>query len=111
MFDIETGLICGIAFQGNKAGEALGYLIPPDVIRHFFRDIEDGVVNGFGDFLFGVECLENEAARRYCGMSDAKVRAATSDVMSAYQIPADRSADLRRRTEFDGYLGAVRTKE
>lgn len=70
VLDSESGLVCGIAFQGDKRGEALGYLIPPDVIRHFLRDIEDGVVNGFCDWFFKVEPLESEAARRYYGMTD-----------------------------------------
>lgn len=72
VLDSESGLICGIAFQGDKSGEALGYLIPPDVVRHFLRDIEDGVVNGFCDWFFKTEELESEAARRYYGMTDGQ---------------------------------------
>lgn len=72
VLDSESGLICGIAFQGDERGEALGYLIPPDVIRHFLCDIEDGVVNGFCDWFFKAEELESEAARRYYGMTDGQ---------------------------------------
>lgn len=72
VLDSESGLICGIAFQGDKSGEALGYLIPPDIVGHFLRDIEDGVVNGFCDWFFKAEELESEAARRCYGMTDGQ---------------------------------------
>lgn len=71
VLEMESGRICGIAFQGDKRGEALGYLIPPDIINHFLRDVEDGVVNGFGSFFF-FEDLESEAARKYYGMADGQ---------------------------------------
>lgn len=40
--------IAGIAFQGHRKGENLGYMIPCEVIRHFLKDIEDGRVDGCG---------------------------------------------------------------
>ena len=72
VLDTETGNICGIAFQGNEEGEALGYMIPPDVINHFLTDIQDGVVNGFCDWFFSIEALESESARKYYGLADGQ---------------------------------------
>ena len=69
VLDMATGKIAGIAFQGNKRGEALGYMIPTDVIRCFLKDVADKRVDGVPDHLFAVEELESEAARRYLKMA------------------------------------------
>ena len=68
VLDMDTGKIAGIAFQGRKDGEALGYMIPTDIIRCFFDDIADGRVDGTPDYLFAFDWLESEAERRYLGM-------------------------------------------
>ena len=68
VLDMSTGRIAGIAFQGNKRGEALGYMIPTDVIRCFLKDVEDKRVDGVPDHFFAVEELESEAARRFLKM-------------------------------------------
>ena len=69
VLDMTTYRVAGIAFQGNKRGEALGYMIPTDVIRCFLKDVADKKVDGVPDRLFAVEDLESEAARRYLKMS------------------------------------------
>lgn len=101
VLDVQTGRICGIAFQGNKSGEALGYLIPPDVIRHFLRDIEDGVVNGFCDMFFSIEELESEAARRYYGMSDEQTGIRVCHVASGTDTNSLAVGDIL--LEVEGY--------
>jgi len=63
------GKIVGIAFQGNNSGENLGYMIPSDVIKHFFKDIEDGRVDGFGGLGFQYIELDNPDTRAYLKMS------------------------------------------
>jgi S1-C subfamily serine protease len=52
---IQDGKVVGIAFQGLREAENIGYLIPTTVIDHFLEDIEDGRYDGFGSlglFLF-----------------------------------------------------------
>ena len=66
---LYEGKIVGIAFQGNKSGESLGYMIPSDVIKHFFKDIEDGKVDGFGVLGFEYLRLDNPDTRAYLKMS------------------------------------------
>ena len=68
VLDLETGKIAGIAFQGDKDGEALGYMIPPDVIRQFLADIADGRVDGVGEPRFSFLSMESESKRRAYGM-------------------------------------------
>ena len=61
--------IAGIAFQGNRKGENLGYMIPCEVIRHFLKDIEDGRVDGCGSLGLCYASLENPGMRSYFKMS------------------------------------------
>jgi len=61
--------IAGIAFQGHRKGENLGYMIPCEVIRHFLKDIEDGRVDGCGLLGFSYAQLENPGMRAYYKMS------------------------------------------
>lgn len=72
VLDTTTWKIAGIAFQGRgkEEGEALGYIIPPDVIRHFLKDVKDGRVDGYSDFLFARGDLESPAKRRFCKMGE-----------------------------------------
>ena len=66
---LYEGKIVGIAFQGLNGGESLGYMIPSDVIKHFFKDIEDGKVDGFGLLGFEYIYLDNPDTRAYLKMS------------------------------------------
>jgi S1-C subfamily serine protease len=44
----QNGKVVGVAFQGLRMAENIGYMIPTTVIRHFLVDIEDGEYDGFG---------------------------------------------------------------
>ena len=63
------GKVVGIAFQGDGRGESLGYIIPYEIIRHFFDDIKDGKADGFGLLGFGFITLDNPDTRAYLKMS------------------------------------------
>ena len=45
---MQNGKVVGVAFQGLRQADNIGYLIPTTVIRHFLADIEDGKYDGFG---------------------------------------------------------------
>lgn len=62
------GKVVGIAFQGSRAGEALGYMIPYEIIKHFLNDWEDGKIDGFGVLGFKYATLDNPDTRRYLKM-------------------------------------------
>ena len=68
VLDLGSGKIAGVAFQGDKDGEALGYMIPPDVIRQFLADVADGRVDGVGEPRFTYLSMESESKRRAYGM-------------------------------------------
>jgi S1-C subfamily serine protease len=45
---MQNGKVVGLAFQGLRTADNIGYMIPTTVIRHFLVDIEDGEYDGFG---------------------------------------------------------------
>jgi S1-C subfamily serine protease len=45
---IQDGKVIGVAFQGMRQADNIGYMIPTTVIRHFLLDINDGKYDGFG---------------------------------------------------------------
>lgn len=110
--DMETGAIVGIAFQGDKEGEALGYIVPPDIIRHFLADIEDGRVDGFSDNLFAEDQLESESKRRYYKMSDGMSGVIVEDVRKVLGDDSVKPEDII--LEIDGFKvsnnGKIRIK-
>ncbi len=62
------GKVVGIAFQGSRRGESLGYMIPYEIISHFFDDIKDGKVDGYGSLGFLYLPLDNPDTRAYLKM-------------------------------------------
>lgn len=66
---ISDGKIIGMAFQGSRAGEGLGYIIPPPIIEHFLKDyVSHDVYRGFPDLAFQYQTLESEHLRRFLKM-------------------------------------------
>jgi len=45
---MQEGKVVGVAFQGLRQADNIGYMIPTTVIRHFLADINDGKYDGFG---------------------------------------------------------------
>ena len=45
---MQNGKVVGVAFQGLRQAENIGYLTPTTVVKHFLVDIEDGRYDGFG---------------------------------------------------------------
>ena len=47
---LQDGKVIGIAFQVNRGGQNLGYLIPTIVINRFLDDVKDGKYDGYIEF-------------------------------------------------------------
>jgi S1-C subfamily serine protease len=45
---LQNGKVVGVAFQGMRQAENIGYMIPTTVVRHFLADVADGEYDGFG---------------------------------------------------------------
>lgn len=103
VLDMKTGKIAGIAFQGKdkEKSESLGYIIPPDIIRHFLVDIQDGKVDGFSDLLFAWDRMESSAKRRYYRMESGRTGVVVDHVDAAIGKDSIRTDDVI--LEIDGY--------
>ena len=63
---VQNGKVVGVAFQGLREAENIGYLIPTTVINHFLKDIEDGRYDGFGSMgAFFFPGLHNSGYKDY----------------------------------------------
>lgn len=61
--------VVGVAFQG-RSSEDLSYMIPPPIIHHFLKDIEDGTYDGFSDLLVRYQEMINDDIRNHYSMPD-----------------------------------------
>lgn len=63
---MQKGKVVGVAFQGLRQADNIGYMIPTTVIRHFLADIEDGTYDGFGSLgVMLYEGLHNPGYKDY----------------------------------------------
>jgi S1-C subfamily serine protease len=63
---MQEGNVVGVAFQGLRQAENIGYMIPTTVIRHFLADINDGKYDGFGSLgVMLYPGLQNESYKEY----------------------------------------------
>jgi S1-C subfamily serine protease len=65
----NSGEVVGVAFEGNSERN-LSYMIPPPIIHHFLKDVEDGKYEGFPDLLLAYESMINEDARAFYKMPE-----------------------------------------
>ena len=63
---LQDGKVVGVAFQGLRAAEGIGYLIPTTVIERFLNDVVGGTYDGFGTPGFATfDGLHNAAYKAY----------------------------------------------
>ncbi|MCX7727806.1 MAG: serine protease, partial [Chitinispirillaceae bacterium] len=78
---IQDGLVVGVAFQGMQGLENTGFFIPPPVIQHFLKDIEDGVYHGFPTAGIRISPLQNPAYRQKLGLTIDGIGARIDSIM------------------------------
>lgn len=49
---MQNGKVVGVAFQGIRLAENIGYMIPTTVINHFLADVNDGRYDNYGSLGF-----------------------------------------------------------
>lgn len=79
---IQDERVVGVAFQGMAGLENAGFFIPPPVIEHFLKDIEDGRYDGFPYAGIRVVPLQNPAYRSYLKLPDNDVGARIDGIFS-----------------------------
>ncbi len=72
---IQDDKVAGVSFQGMSGLENTGFFIPPPVIQHFLKDIENGRYEGFPMAGVRVSPLQNPAFRKYLKIPDDNVGA------------------------------------
>lgn len=78
---IQDGLVVGVAFQGVQGLENTGYFIPPPVIKHFLKDIEDGKYDGFPTAGIRLAPLQNPAYRAKLGLTEDGIGVRIDSIM------------------------------
>lgn len=100
---MQDGKVVGVAFQGLRQAENIGYMIPTTVIRHFLTDINDGKYDGFG--TLGVMLyagLHNPAYKDYLKVpADQQGIVVIDTIMHSSVEPILKSGDVL--TQIDQY--------
>lgn len=79
---LQDDLVVGVAFQGIPGLENAGFFIPPPVVQHFLKDIEDGRYDGFPSAGIRVVALQNPAYRRHLKLDeDPRVGARVDSIL------------------------------
>ena len=86
---IAGGEIAGIAFQGRRDGEGLGYMIPTEIIHHFLFDVCNDHIRGVPSLFFKYFRLTNQDMRRAL-----KMRRHDSGVL-VYNVAKQAKSNLR----------------
>ena len=67
---VQDDKVVGVAFQGLRAADNTGYIIPTPVVRRFIKDIEDGKYDSYADLGISDFPLHNPAMRKALGLPD-----------------------------------------
>jgi S1-C subfamily serine protease len=100
---LQGDLVVGVSFQGNPRLENAGFFIPPNIIRHFLEDIEDGSYEGFPDAGISTVRLHNPAFRKALQLPDNNIGARIDKLLQ----PFPKTHELLRENdvifEVEGY--------
>jgi S1-C subfamily serine protease len=81
---VQNGRIAGIAFQAMADSSNIGYMIPTPIIKHFLKDVKDGVYDGFPDMGILTDNLINPAYRDYLGMNKDQTGVVVTHVLKGF---------------------------
>lgn len=91
---LQDDRVVGVAFMGMPGLENTGFFIPPPVIDHFLKDIEDGRYDGFPLAGIRIVPLQNPGYRRYLGLNDDSVGARIDSL-----LPIPTTEEVLRRDD------------
>ncbi len=78
---IQDDKVVGVAFQGIPGLENAGFFIPPPVIQHFLKDIEDKTYDGFPNAGIRVMECQNPAYRSFLKLPDDNLGARIDGIL------------------------------
>jgi S1-C subfamily serine protease len=88
---MQEDRVAGVAFQNMPGLENTGFFIPPPVIRHFLKDIEDGHYDGFPSVGIRMSALQNPDYRRYLQLPEGNTGARVDSL-----YPGSAAGDVLR---------------
>ncbi len=91
---ISSGKVVGIATQTLQDSENIGYIIPPPVIKHFLKDIEDGKHDGFPQIGIIYQATENKSLKKMYGLADGQ-----SGVLVTYIFPGSSADGILKKKD------------
>ena len=81
---IQDDQVVGVSFQGRPGLENAGFVIPPNIIKHFLEDIDDGKYHGFPDAGISLIKLTNPAFRASLGLPNNSVGARIDRILQPF---------------------------
>lgn len=84
---LQDDKVVGVAFQGIPGLENTGFFIPPTLVKHVLKDIEDEKYDGFPQAGIRVVALQNPAFRRKLKLPDNDLGARIDHI---FDIPSSR---------------------
>jgi len=78
---IQDDRVVGVAFQGTPGLENTGFFIPPPVIEHFLKDVDDKRYDGFPQAGVRVVPLQNPAYRALLKLPDDGIGARVDSLL------------------------------
>ncbi len=86
---LQDDVVVGVAFQNMPGLENAGFFIPPPVIQHFLKDVEDGHYDGVPTAGIRIVALQNPAYRRLLKLEDDRLGARVDSLLP---IPTTEAA-------------------
>ncbi|PRW44318.1 protease Do-like 9 [Chlorella sorokiniana] len=69
----DEGEVVGLAFQALTSAENIGYVVPSEIMAHFFEDVHlNGTFTGFPDLGLQLQRMESPALRAAYNMSEGE---------------------------------------
>lgn len=78
---IKDGKIIGVTFQSLTGGQNIGYIVPVMLVERFLTDIKDGHYDGIPVLGVDWQAMENDAFRKYYGMTADQSGVLVKDVI------------------------------
>ena len=100
---LQGNLVVGVSFQGNPRLENAGFFIPPNIIRHFLKDIEDGSYEGFPDAGISTTSLHNPAFRKALQLPDNNIGVRIDTLLQPFPETHERLRENDVVLEVEGY--------
>ena len=67
---VSDGKIVGVVMQQISKSQNIGYLVPSEIVKHFLKDVKDGMYDGFAHLGISTQKMENKALRNIYEMDD-----------------------------------------